>query len=283
MKIKSFPVTIKAGPEDGLSEGEFTAYASVFGNVDSYGDVVVRGAFTDTLKEWDESGAPIPLYYGHNMSDPDFNLGSATAVEDHHGLLAHATFDLENPKALQTYRLVKGKRVRQMSFAYDVLDSGPTEVDGQKVTELRKLKLYEISVVPVGANQETEILAVKSIALAMADGLKSGRTLSAKHEADLRSARDIIDQVLDQFTTHDEKRRAPAPLIGDPPEGQSIHKDSQSSGAGLSDDNGNVNASVNAEEPLSVNAEEPKCHTSLESADAISKFTFMERINNAYA
>ena len=34
-----------AGPDDGLKEGQFRAYASVFGNVDSYGDIVEKGAF----------------------------------------------------------------------------------------------------------------------------------------------------------------------------------------------------------------------------------------------
>ena len=55
-----------------------------------------------------------------------------------------------------------------MSFAYDVLEGGEAQRekpggDGtETVYELRKLKLYEVSVVPIGANQETEILAVKA-------------------------------------------------------------------------------------------------------------------------
>jgi hypothetical protein len=54
-----------------------------------------------------------------------------------------------------------------MSFAYDVLEGGEAQrekADGEKETvyELRKLKLYEVSVVPIGANQETSILAVKA-------------------------------------------------------------------------------------------------------------------------
>ena len=41
MLLKDMPVKVKAGPDDGLGEGQFSAYASVFGNVDSYGDVSV--------------------------------------------------------------------------------------------------------------------------------------------------------------------------------------------------------------------------------------------------
>jgi uncharacterized protein len=42
MLTKNAAIQLKAGPQDGLSEGQFVAYASVFGNIDSYGDVVVK-------------------------------------------------------------------------------------------------------------------------------------------------------------------------------------------------------------------------------------------------
>jgi HK97 family phage prohead protease len=196
MHTKYLPVHLKAGPDDGLAEGEFTAYASVFGNVDSYGDVVVKGAFTEDLAAWKASGYPIPLLFGHNMYDPDFNIGAVDAQEDDHGLLVHATLDLENPKASQTYRLIKGKRINQMSFAYDVLESGQATQDGETVNELRKLHVYEVSVVPIGANQETEILAVKANAFALISGIKEGRVLASKHIDSLRSAQEAIGSVI---------------------------------------------------------------------------------------
>ena len=171
-RIKDARIQIKAGPDDGLAEGEFTAYASVFGNKDSYGDIVMPGAFLDTLTEWKDSGNVLPLLFGHNMQDPDFNIGSVVeAKEDEHGLFTRNLLDLESPKAAQVYRLLKGRRLSQMSFAYDVIEGGEGErqrEDGTKewFYELRKLKLYEVSVVPIGANQETEILAVKAAAQA---------------------------------------------------------------------------------------------------------------------
>lgn len=203
MKIKDHQVKIKAGPDDGLAEGEFQAYASVFGNKDSYGDVVMPGAFAEDLEAWEKSGAPIPLLFGHNMSDPDFNIGHVVeAKEDDHGLWVTAQLDMENPKAVQTYRLLKGRRINQMSFAYDVLDGGPAKNEELgDYFELRKLKTYEVSVVPIGANQETEVLMVKSLA----DALKAGRVLSAKNEGALRSAYESIGQVL---STLDDQEKA---------------------------------------------------------------------------
>ena len=182
---------VKAGPDEGLAEGEFTAYASVFGNKDSYGDVIVRGAFAEDLKRWEDSGNPIPALFGHNMSDPDFNIGHVVeAKEDDHGLLVKVQLDLENPKAAQVYRMVKGRRINQMSFAYDVLEGESVTKDDEHHYELRKLRLYEVSVVTIGANQETEILAVKSAADALV--AKAGRVLSAKNEQTLRAAHESL-------------------------------------------------------------------------------------------
>ena len=210
MHLKDLPVQIKAGPDDGLAEGQFSAYASVFGNVDSYGDVVVKGAFAKDLARWGESGNPIPLLFGHNMSDPDYNLGSVvSAVEDDHGLLVTAQLDLENPKAMQTYRMLKGRRVNQMSFAYDVLDEATVEVAGRegdaprKANELRELKLYEVSVVTIGANQETEVLAVKANTDALMAGIKAGRVLSAKNEGLVRDAHTALTSVLSALDATD--------------------------------------------------------------------------------
>lgn len=192
MFVKDCVVSIKAGPNDGLAEGEFTAYASVFGTVDSYGDVVIKGAFAKDLERWKASGNPIPLLFGHVMTDPDFNLGHiADAVEDDHGLLVHGVLDLESPKAVQVYRMLKGRRINQMSYAYDVVEDAQREMeDGSKVTELHEVKLYEVSVVTIGANQDTEILAVKASVEALRT--KAGRALSAKNEAALREIGDQI-------------------------------------------------------------------------------------------
>lgn len=197
MKIKNAPVRVKAGPDDGLAEGQFTAYASVFGNKDSYGDVVIRGAFADSLARWGAKDALLPLLFGHRLDDPDFNIGHVVkAVEDDHGLLVTGQLDLDMPKAQATYRLLKGRRINQMSFAYDVLEGAWVTKDGTEYYELRELELFEVSVVPIGANQETEVLAVKASTAALAAGVKEGRVLAQKHIDSLRSAQEAIAAVI---------------------------------------------------------------------------------------
>jgi HK97 family phage prohead protease len=202
-------VAVKAGPAAGLAEGQFEAYASIFGNVDSYGDVVQPGAFAGTLKTWADSGNFLPVLFGHNMSDPDFNIGHVVeAVEDDRGLKVLGQLDLESPKGAQVHRMLKGKRISQMSFAYDVVRGSMGQLDGVDVYELHEVKIYEVSLVTIGANEETEILAVKTAADILTGGLKAGRVISAKNLDSLRSARDSIDAVIAAADAGEEQETA---------------------------------------------------------------------------
>src|SRR5690606_564605 len=167
IRIKNVSANIKTGPDDGLAEGEFIVYPSTFTRTpDSYGDVVAKGAFADTIAAWKASGNTLPGLYGHRLDDPDFFVAGAIDMgEDDHGWWVKGAFDLESPKGAQVYRLVKGRRLNQLSFAFDVLDSGPVKLaDGTDAHELRKVHVYEFSFVPVGANQDTSVVAVKAIA-----------------------------------------------------------------------------------------------------------------------
>ena len=151
--------------EDSSAAGEFVGYASTWTRTpDSYGDVVAKGAFAETLKAWEAKGRPIPALWGHRMDEPECFLGAVTeAEEDDHGLRVRVALDLDNPKAAHVHRLLKAGLVAQMSFAFDILEDGTVQVeDGVKARELRKVRLYEVSVVPIGANRDTSIEDVKS-------------------------------------------------------------------------------------------------------------------------
>ena len=163
MQKKSFDLIYEA-TEDVADGGEVLAYASTFDRVpDSYGDVVARGAFAKTLADWQASGNPIPLLFGHRTDDPRMNLGAVIeAEEDERGLKIRARFDEENEIAQYTRKLVKEGRLTKLSFAYDTLDAAPVVLaDGTRANELRELKLYEVSLVPIPANELTEVIEAK--------------------------------------------------------------------------------------------------------------------------
>lgn len=161
MLKKSFDLVYESENTDG---GEIVAYASTFDRIpDAYGDVVAPGAFAKSLADWQASGNPIPLLFGHRTDDPRMNLGAVIeASEDERGLRIRARFDEDNEIAQYTRKLVKEGRLTKLSFAYDTLDSEiVTLEDGTRANELKELKIYEVSLVPIPANQLTEVLEVK--------------------------------------------------------------------------------------------------------------------------
>lgn len=156
IKTKSFKVKAEESKDTG--QGYFVGYASVFGNVDSYGEVVEKGAFADTLKEWE--GRKIPVFYGHDLTDPMNNIGYVeSAEEDDTGLLVRCVVDTEGPgNGPVVYKLLKEGRIDRMSFGFYVNDADHKG----GVTYIKNISLLEVSVVPAPANPEAAISEVKS-------------------------------------------------------------------------------------------------------------------------
>lgn len=156
IKTKSFKVKAEESEESG--SGYFVGYASVFGNVDSYGEVMEKGAFSDTLKEWE--GRKIPVFYGHDLTNPENNIGYVeSAEEDATGLLVRCVVDTEGPgNGPIVYKLLKEGRIDRMSFGFYVNDADHKG----GVTYIKKVSLLEVSVVPAPANPEAAINEVKS-------------------------------------------------------------------------------------------------------------------------
>lgn len=214
-KIKSFNVEVK---ED--EGGSITGYASTFDRVpDAHGDVIAPGAFKETLAKWQELGKPIPLLFGHRTDDPFMNIGAVeSAEEDERGLKFTAKLDPDNPNAQYSRKLLAEGRIHQFSFAFDVQEAGVTTLeDGTKANELRRLDLFEISLVPIPANQFATVEEVKAWADRAAEEakcigevyvdvvprVKAGRVLSKTNEDDLREAVGLIQGVLDRIEPAD--------------------------------------------------------------------------------
>lgn len=237
MLVKTCPAKIKAaGEADGLTDGQFEAIVSVFGNVDSVGDRVMPGAFKATLAEWAALGDPIPVIWSHRWDDPEMHVGRVLEAEERaEGLWVRAEIDLEDDAhvARQVNRLLKGRRVTQFSFAYDVDEAADVTTDGVTVQELRKLTLYEVGPTLLGANQETELLAAKSLDGLFADvaaHLKAGRPSDGTTTA-LRNAFDRIiagitevKTVLADLDIDDGKATAPDPAKSQEPSGAKLEE-----------------------------------------------------------
>ena len=211
---------IKADEETGTISGYFSTYDRI---PDSYGDVVAPGAFTDTIKAREETGHPFPLCWNHDL---DQIIGKVDKIEDDEkGPLMTASF-FDTPLAQEKRAIVQSGVVYQFSFAYDIEDAAEVRLeDGTKVNELRKLNLYEVSIVPIPANQNAVVTEVKAEELETPEDVeekaeepiieepeieeKSGRRNSKADADKLEQAVALIQDVLGQLDDTEEEAEEP--------------------------------------------------------------------------
>lgn len=186
---------IKADEGVGTISGYFSTYDRI---PDSYGDVIAPGAFTDTIKAREESGHKFPLCWNHDL---DQIIGQVDSIEDtEKGPLMTASF-FNTSLAQEKREIVKSGVVYQFSFAFDVREAGPVELeDGTKANELRKLDLFEVSIVPIPANQHAVVTEIKS----EEPEVKAGRRNSKKDADAIREAISLLQGVLGELEEAEE-------------------------------------------------------------------------------
>lgn len=140
---------------------EITGYASTFGGVDSWGDTIAPGAFTETIQAHQVSDTPVPILFEHNRG-LDSHVGEVLEMrEDEHGLFIRAALD-SSPAGEKAYNLVKGRRINGLSIGFYPVEVSATEIDGQPVNEIAKADLAEISLVLTPADAGARITSVKA-------------------------------------------------------------------------------------------------------------------------
>lgn len=164
---------LKAVKED-ENIGYITGYGSVFGNVDSYGDIVVKGAFSKSI----EQKMPA-LLLQHNPSDVAGIW--KVAKEDKNGLYLEGELNLKVQKAREMYELLKQGALKGMSIGFNTVDS---EYNNEGKRLIKEVNLWEVSLVTFPANVAAQI-----------NGVKSNEPLSKRElEAVLRDAGMSISQ-----------------------------------------------------------------------------------------
>ena len=186
MFYKNFGL-IKSDEDAGKISGYFSTYDRI---PDSYGDVIAKGAFTETIAKRKESGHPFPLCFNHDLNQIIGALYPEDIEDTDQGPLMTASF-FDTPLAQEKRALVKSGVVYQFSFMYDVLEAEPTTLEnGTKANELKKLDLFEVSIVPVPANPRAEVTDVKA-----------GRRNSGKDEGTIRDAISALETSINALRT----------------------------------------------------------------------------------
>jgi HK97 family phage prohead protease len=178
MDTKSFDFEFK----DVADSGTFTGYGSVFGNVDGGNEIVVKGAFSESLAARAAKGRKLPILWQHRSGQP---IGVYDSVkEDDHGLLMTGRLLVSDvQQAKEAHALLKAGAISGLSIGYGVVDDS---FDSKtRVRSLKKLNLQETSIVTFPMNDEARIGAVKC----MDSILKSGEMPSLSQFEDfLREA-----------------------------------------------------------------------------------------------
>ncbi len=140
-------------------EGKVEAVFSIFNEIDSDGDVVLP----DSIKSgYGDRG--VAMVWGHDWKDV---IGRGEIKQDGSKATFNGQFIMDTERGREAFNTVKAMGdLQQWSFGYEVIDSenGKFTKDGQEtdVRYLKDLRVWEVSPVLVGANQNTHTLAVKN-------------------------------------------------------------------------------------------------------------------------
>ena len=148
-KQLDFPFKVKAVNDDGV----FSGYGSVFNVLGAYNEVVVPGAFTDSLKTRQPA-----LLWQHRSGEP---IGVYTDVkEDTVGLHVEGKLALKTARGAEAYELLKMGALNGLSIGFMVRDESYDRVSG--ISTLKKLDLWEVSLVTFPANDAARVTDVKA-------------------------------------------------------------------------------------------------------------------------
>lgn len=136
--------------QDGSSR-TFSGYGSVFGVLDSYGDIVAKGAFAASLKK----RRPKMLW----QHDPTMPIGVWEEVrEDAIGLFMRGRL-AETAEGDRAYELLKMDALAGLSIGFRTIKSSFDEATG--IRTLTEVELWEVSLVTFPANEVAVVSAVK--------------------------------------------------------------------------------------------------------------------------
>ena len=154
-KTRDFAFELKSLQSDGVFEG----YGSVFGVKDSYDEIVAAGAFAESLATHKSQGTLPALLWQHRSGEP---VGVYTGMhEDNIGLKVSGQLALKTVRGSEAYELLKMKAISGLSIGFATREDSYDRVTG--IRTLKKVDLYEVSLVTFPANDTARVQGVKNI------------------------------------------------------------------------------------------------------------------------
>ena len=133
----------------------FEGYASVFNGVDTYGDTILPGAYSETL-----SNRQRPVMMRWNHVGPVIGKWEHLA-EDGHGLRVKGLLTPGHSVAEDVFASLKHGSVAGLSIGYQIPSGGSQKVG--KIRQLKRVHLIEVSVVEAQADASAVVDSVKGL------------------------------------------------------------------------------------------------------------------------
>jgi uncharacterized protein len=156
---------------DAIAEdGTFSGYGSIWGVVDSYGDIVLPGAFAGSLAAHAAAGDMPKLLWQHDPNEP---IGIWLEMrEDDQGLYARGKLLTDVRRGAEALSLLRAGALSGLSIGYETIDSTNASADevrqsyGYDVQPgtyrmLHEVDLWELSVVTFPALAVAQVDSVK--------------------------------------------------------------------------------------------------------------------------
>lgn len=189
--------------------GTFTGLASVFGNRDMGGDVMVKGAFAKSIAE---NGGKFPLLDEHGV-----NVGVAIVEETNEGLQTKGLINLDVSSAKDLHSNMKFYHEQGMqygmSIGYKSIPSKTELKNGNRY--LKEVRLFEVTCTVIPMNEAARVSEVKSLELKadFATELEASQTWAMRYQ--IISALDtaLASLLWDDKLTPEQKVEAAADSI----------------------------------------------------------------------
>ncbi|MFN3659575.1 MAG: HK97 family phage prohead protease [Pseudolabrys sp.] len=138
------------------ADGRVEGYASLFGEIDQARDMVMRGAFADTLRL--RSVRRVPMLFQHDPTEP---VGVWLELrEDHRGLYARGRLIPEVARGRELLSLLRAGAIDGLSIGFRTVKA---RIDPQtRVRRLTAVDLWEISIVTFPLLAGARVRAVKA-------------------------------------------------------------------------------------------------------------------------
>jgi len=155
LETKFLPVDLKAGKmtDDGRYR-EIDGYGAVFGNVDSYNEIIEPGAFAASIAAKEPKMA-----WQHDLRELVGRWDEYR--EDNNGLMMRGRIATRTERGADAVELLEMGALKGLSIGFNTIKS---EMDHDKgIRRLLEIDLWEVSLVSVPANPLANVTGFKSI------------------------------------------------------------------------------------------------------------------------